>query len=124
MFNNIINKTRAQTTEDTKQYAGLSGLTFKGRYTRHKRFINNYKYRFKTTLSKYIWELKDKNLDFNIKWEILARTKNKFDLKNGCTLCNMEKNEIAKLNQEIALNKRNELFGSCCHFTNCYFKKP
>ena len=53
-----------------------------------------------------------------------STNKNKFDLKNGCTLCNMEKNEIAKLNQEIALNKRNELFGSCCHFTNCYFKKP
>ena len=50
-----------------------------------------FKNRFKTTLSEYIRELKDKNLDFNIKWEILARTKNKFNLKNGCTLCNMKK---------------------------------
>ena len=53
---------------------------------------------------------------------MLARTKNKFNLKNGCTLCNMEKkNEIEKLNQNIALNKRNKLFRNCCNFTNCYF---
>ena len=121
LLQNVIYKATVKTEENTKQYVGSSGLTFKSRYTRHKCYFDNYKYRFKTTLSKYIWELKDKNLDFNIKWEILTRTKNKFDLKNGCTLCNMEKNEIAKLNQEIGLNKRNELFGSCCHFTNCYF---
>ena len=53
-------------------------------------------------------------MDFNIKWEILARTKNKFNLKNDCTLCNIGKqNEIAKLNQnETNLNKRNEIFGN------------
>ena len=28
--------------------------------------FNNSKYRLKTTLSKYIWELKDKNEDFSI----------------------------------------------------------
>ena len=102
-----------KTAEDTKQYVGSSGTIFKSRYTRHTCSFNNYKHIFKTTLSKYIWELKDKNLDFNIKWEILARIKNKFNLKNGCTLCNMKKkNEIAKLNRKIALNKRKELFGS------------
>ena len=30
-------------------------------------------------LSKYIWELKDRNKDLSINWEILAQTKNKFN---------------------------------------------
>ena len=95
---NVIYKATVKTAEDTKQCVGSSGLTFKNRYTKHKFSFDNYNYRFKTTLSKYIWELKDKILDFNIKWEILARTKYELNLKNGCTRCNMEKNEITKLN--------------------------
>ena len=85
-------------------------------------FLNNSKYRLKTTLLKYIWELKDRNKDFSINWEILALTKNKFNLKHGCTLCNIEKHEISKLNPNLALNKRNELFSKCKHFSSFYFK--
>ena len=55
-------------------------------------------------------------------WEILARTKSKFNSKHGCTLCNMEKYEISKLNSNIALNKRKELFSTCKHFSKHYFK--
>ena len=84
--------------------------------------FNNSKYRLKTTLSQYIWDLKDKNKDFSINWEILTQTKNKFNLKHGCTLCNMEKCKISKLNSNIALNKRTELFSKCNHFNNSYFK--
>ena len=91
LLQNVIYKVIVKTAEDTNQYVGSSGLTVKRRYTRHKCSFNDYKYRFQTILSKYMWELKDKNLDFNIKWEILARTKNKFNFKNGCTLCNMKK---------------------------------
>ena len=39
-----------------------------------------------TTLSQYIWKLKNNNVNFKIKWEILSRTKNKYNLKNGCKL--------------------------------------
>ena len=53
-----------------------------------------------------------------------STNKNKFNLKNSFTLCNMKKkNEVAKLNQNITLNKRNELFVNVCHFTNCYYKQ-
>ena len=82
-------------------------LSFKSRYTRHKCSFNNSRKRLKTTLSKYIWELKDRNKDLSINWEVLARTKNKFNLKHGC---NMEKHEISKLNSNLDLNKRNEHF--------------
>ena len=32
-----------------------------------------------------------------IEIKILARTKNEFNFKHGCTLCNMENHEISKL---------------------------
>ena len=122
LLTNVIYRATVVTSEKSKQYVGSSGLSFKSRYTRHKCSFNYSKYRLKTTLSKYIWELKDKNEDFSINWEILARTKNKFNLKHGCTLCNMEKHEISKLNPNLALSKRNELFSKCKHFSSFYFK--
>ena len=90
--------------------------------TKHKLSFNNSKYKLKTILSKHIWELKSSIKDFSINWEILAQTKNKFNFKHGCTLCNMEKHEISKLNPNLALNKRNELFIKCKHFSSFYFK--
>ena len=81
LLQNVIYKAIVKTAEDTKQYVGSSGLTFKNRNKRHTCSFNNYKYRFKTTSSKYIWEFKDENLDFNIKWEILRRTKTNLILK-------------------------------------------
>ena len=97
-------------------------LSFKSRYTRHKCSFNNSRKRLKTTLSKYIWELKDRNKDFSSNWEILALRTNKFNLKHGCTPCNIEIHEISKFNLDLALNKRNELFSNCEHFSSFCFK--
>ena len=52
LMENVMYKSTAKTTKDTKQYVELSGLTFKSRYTRPKCSFNNYKHRYKTTLSK------------------------------------------------------------------------
>ena len=60
LLQNLIYKATVKTSEDTKQYVGSSGLTFKSRYTSHKCSFNNYKYRLKTTLFKHICELNDK----------------------------------------------------------------
>ena len=55
-------------------------------------------------------------MDFKINWEILTRTKNKYNLKNGCTLCNLEKIEILNSKKSESLNKRNELQSGCLHY--------
>ena len=65
LLKNVMYK--AKTAEDTKQFVGSSGLTFKSRYTSHKCTFNSCKYRFKTMLSKYILELKNKNSGLDIK---------------------------------------------------------
>ena len=74
LLQNVIYKATVKTEEDTKQYVESLGLTFKSKYT---------------ILTKYIWRLKDKNMDFNIKWEILARTKNKFNFKTALSVATL-----------------------------------
>ena len=80
----------------TKHYVGSTGNTFKERYRNHKSSFNNTNKRHTTELANYIWNLKDNNTDFKIEWEILNRTKSKFNTKFGCRLCNLEKIQINK----------------------------
>ena len=72
-FNKCYLQIDGNNIREKKQHVGSSGLSFKSRYTRSKCSYNNSKYRLKTTLSKYTWKLIDRNQDFNINWDILAR---------------------------------------------------
>ena len=63
LLTNFICRATVITSEKSKQYVGSSGLSFKSKYTRHTCSFNNSKYRLKTTLFKYIWDLKDRNND-------------------------------------------------------------
>ena len=84
----------------------MSHIKRQKQYTKYKFYFDNNKYKFKTTISKYCWERKIKTLILMLIWNFQL---NKF----GCTLLNMEK--ATKLNQNIALNKRKEVYSS---FTN------
>ena len=61
-----------------------STATFKQRYRNHKSSFNYINKRNTTELASYIWNLKDNNTDYRIKWEILNWTKSKFNTKFGC----------------------------------------
>ena len=55
-------------------YIGSTSQTFKGRYSGHRTSMNNPKYREKgSKLSKFIWELKDEGINYQIKWRIVDR---------------------------------------------------
>ena len=56
-----------------------------------------------------------------IKWTILQQTRAKYSLKNGCTLCNLERLEISRGNKDKLLNKRNELKRACPHYKKRFF---
>ena len=48
---------------------------FKGRYSGHRTTMNNSNFRdMGSTLSKFIWELKDEGVNFQIKWRIVDRS--------------------------------------------------
>ena len=116
LMENIIYKATVITDNQTKFYVGSTGLSFKNRYTKHKYSFKHEKHKNTTTLSQYIWKLKNSEVNFKIQWEILTRTKNKYSLKNGCKLCNAEKIEILKVKKSESLNKRNELQTGCIHY--------
>ena len=61
-------------------------------------------------------KLKINNINFKIQWEILSRTMNKYNLKNGCKLCNAEKIETLDVNKSELLNKRNVLQTGCLRY--------
>ena len=93
----------------------MTGRTFKARYTDHKYSFNQRKDK-QTALSKYIWKLKDRGLNYKISWSI--KTKG-FKFSSGsrqCDLCLSEKHAILhhKKPEEI-LNKRHELLNGCKH---------
>ena len=58
-------------TTSKKTYIGSTEKTFKSRFYNHKADMNNTNNRGKTTLAAHVWDLKDKGIVPNIKWEIL-----------------------------------------------------
>ena len=118
--NRCLTKTvvyQATIHHDNKQakYIGMTENEFKTRYNNHMQNIRTDadKHRTATELSKYIWNLKDNNIDYKLTWEILQRTR---PYKGGmmkCNLCTTEKYYILMNNDLI--NKKKELLNKCPH---------
>ena len=69
---NQIYKAAVSSSEGVKEYIGQTANTFKERYGNHKNsFVKTYK-RKSTALSKHIWSLKRKGIDYNIKWSSIC----------------------------------------------------
>ena len=97
---NIIdnNQYSLQSNYNNRQfYKGSTSTTFKNRYNNHKASFNNKLKRHNTELSNYIWELKETNTNYNLRWEILCKTKTKPKNNKTCHLCSLEKYEIEKI---------------------------
>ena len=56
----------SQTTKET--YIGLCDTPFKLRYRNHTSSFRSERYRNATELSKHVWNLKDQNIQYDIKW--------------------------------------------------------
>ena len=117
---NLIYKASVKTEKYIETYIGSTWLTFKDGFTKHKYNFKHEKYSNTTTLSQFIRKLKNNNIDSKINWEILTHKKNKYILKNGCTLCNFEKIEILNTKKWESLNKYNELQSGCMHYRKNY----
>ncbi len=95
------------------KYYGSTEREFKKRYYAHKSSIKN-KPSNHTTLSSYIWKLKDKNIPFEVKWSIKSRG-HASSGGRACDLCLTEKLVILTEDQNTMLNKRDELLETCRH---------
>jgi len=116
----VTSTTSNQTT--TKNYIGLTEGTFKQRYTQHKSTFTHRKLSNSTELSKYIWQLKDSNINFTTKWSIIARARPYNNSSKRCDLCLAEKLYIIKHSNNNLLNKRSELISKCRHENKFYLK--
>ena len=101
--------------QNKETYIGLTENSFKTRYNGHSANLNNHDKRSATTLSEYVWKLKDTNIQHNITWKIISRAKAYNASNKKCNLCLEEKYYIIRHPDLGSLNKRSELFSTCRH---------
>ena len=121
LVENVVYKATIKSENETKNYLGSTGGTFKKRRYNHINDFKNYKENG-TELSKYIWKLKNKNIEYKIDWEIIHHIGKAKNPQSICSTCILEKVAIAKADRRDNLNKRYELFYSCPHFRKLHFK--
>ena len=79
-----------------------------------------------TELSKYIWQLKDNNIQHNSKWRLAYKVHQYVCGSRRCDLSLTKKLTIKKADPETLLNTRDELISKCRHmnkFKLRHFKK-
>ena len=100
---------------NSETYIGLTENSFKSRYAGHLSSFKHETKRNATALSEHIWTLKDKNINFSLKWKIVSKAKSYSTSSKKCNLCTEEKYFIIYRPDLCSLNKRNELLNSCRH---------
>ena len=87
---------------------GLTENEFKTRFNLHKSSFKLEHKRTSTTPSDHVWKLKNKNISFNIKWEVVKKVKPFAPGDKVCKLCLREKLSI--LRSAPSLNKKRRHF--------------
>ena len=105
------------TAEDRsiRNYIGMTEHSFKTRYADHKQSFEKKKYATKTSLSRYLWKLKEAGIKHSIKWSIMQRARAYRGGSRQCNLCLAEKLCILNADKRFLLNKKSELISVCRH---------
>ena len=106
------------TREDCKPneiYVGLTEGTFKSRYLNHASTFGNDNKTNTTELSKYVWSLKNSNVNYSISWKLLQSCKSYSAKSKRRNLCLHEKYLITCHPGLSSLNTRNQLVSTCRH---------
>ena len=99
-----------------KVYFDSTQREFKTRYYNHRMSFSHEKYKHSTTLSSYVWEIKDKKgIDPILKWEVIKKCCKYRAGNKDCLLCNEEKLAIASCKSRDMLNQRSEVLNNCKH---------
>ena len=97
-------------------YTGMTKNSFKQRWCVHNATIEKRPPKEKvTTLSEYVWKLKDQNIPFKITWSIKSKAYAFSSRSKRCDLCISEKLTILLTNPRQNLNQRTELLSKCPH---------
>ena len=111
----VIYKTTISSENSTKVYIGSTESDVKIRIANHKHSFRNATLRNATRLSTYVHELQDQEKQFNVKWEIQAKSTPYQCGTRRCNLCIAEKFEILRSDPTVTLNTRSEIANKCRH---------
>ena len=115
LTDNLVYQATVKTDNTDNTYIGLSSPTFKLRLGNHKKDFKNPKYRHSTTLSSFIWDLKDKAAVFELTWKIIGRAQPFSPISGVCNLCTLEKYHLLFTPELATINKRDEIYNFCLH---------
>ena len=89
-----------------KVYLGTAEGDFKKRYYKHKNSYRDKRYTNDISLSKYIWEIKEKYRENAfLKWSIVKRVPPYSSITKKCLLCLLEKLEIVYYPDDLTIFK-------------------
>jgi len=109
-------KVKIENDPNEKTYIGLCETAFKTRYSNHLKSFRHEKHKKETMLSQFIWNLKEKNINYDIKWNILKKSTSYNTITKACNLCLTEKLLICTFKHKNNLiNKRTEFVSKCRH---------
>ena len=92
LVNSVVYKAEVIENNSTSNtYTGLTSNTFKERFYGHRHSFKKRDSNHSTTLSSHIWDLKDKNENYEVKWSIIDRAKEFNPDTKKCRLCIKEK---------------------------------
>ena len=112
--NVIYQATVTQENGTQNSYTGLSSTEFKKRLAVHKSTFKNENFQ-QTSLSRFIWNLKRKNVNYEVKWKIQDRGATFSPITGRCGLCIKEKFCIMFKPESADINSRDEIFSSCIY---------
>ena len=73
------------------------------------------KYGNQTTLSQFVWDLKDQKIDYDLTWKILDRAQPYNPIRDVCKLCILENNYLFFKPETASINKNEEINSYCFH---------
>ena len=109
-----------------KNYYGTCEKNSKERYNNHTASFRNKITETSTELSRYIWELKNGSVNYDLKWSIACKAHSYTGGTRECGLCLTEKLAIMKADPKSLHNTREEFVSKCRHmnkFTLRVFQK-
>ena len=118
----IVYKATVTTENKSMNYFGTSDSDFKIRFYNHTKSFRHRVYENDSELSKYLWTLKDRGINYGLRWDIASKCSPYKCGTRRCDLCLTEKTFILRSDPEYALNKRSELVSKCRHRTKFLLK--
>ena len=123
--NLVYQATVSTSNSDPKTYIGIASTDFKKRLGVHREaFKDQTKTTIQTSLSKYVWDLKNKGSQADITWKLIDRGKPFSPVTGVCQLCTKEKFYIMYKQEMAELNSRSEIFNHCRHMKSALLFKP